>query len=423
MPFNAERSGAVSNARLLFQLNAHLTTTITKVASSASHLHLPQHQHRHYPMPRLSYRRPIENTLRKTQAQAQITVAKRLTDWKKDLDAEETRETKRNNTNFGRHENFPPTYIHAPHPEGRSRQEPTFRFYESVPPTYISPQHPARVFPVQSIRAPAPDPLPKPETWAKESKKYEVLSSRQQVRHDKYQKVLAECKKGDRAKPRSLNYPWRFLDYPAAQAKSKWVRTFEVDIRKVHVKAPKVLKSEKRTHKDRSDKAAQRTGKDIGWLRAEGRLPLPTDNKKRLFSLKPPDKVPIQRKENFSLEQTIQTLRQDLLQAEQRETRTRGASAIQTRNFSHTAKTANMSDDAYAKFLEGANDTGATAQETKSYKTKSVNTNVPKALESVEEYYTSDADEPFEPVSLEYEGRDVDAGKPYSLLLMLVFGG
>lgn len=116
-------------------------------------------------------------------------------------------------------------------------------------------------------------------------------------------------------------------------------------------------------------------------------------------------------KQRRSLEQTIQTLRRDLLQAEQRET--------QTRNFSHSANTANMSDDAYAKFLEGANDTGATTQESKSYKTKSVNTSVPKALESVEEYYTSDADEPFEPVSLAYEGRDISAGKAYSPLPFL----
>jgi hypothetical protein len=417
VPFDAERSGAVSEARLLFQLDAHLTTTITKVASSASHLHLSQHQHRHYPMPRLSYR-PIENTLRKTQAQPQITVAKRLTDWKKYLNAGET---KRNNTSFGLHESLPPTHSHSPHPEGKSRREPTFRFYESVPPTYIGLQHSARIFPEQSIRAPAPDPLPKPETGAKASKEYEVLTSRQKVRHDKYQKVVAKREKRDGAKQRSFNYPWRFLEYPAAQVKSTWAPTFEVDTREVYVKAPGVLKSEKRTEKDQSDTAAQRTGKDIGWLRAEGQLPLPTEKKRRLFSLRP-DKVPIKRKENLSLEQTIETLRQDLLHAEQREPRTRGASATQTRNFSHSANTANMSDDAYAKFLEGANDTGATAQETKSYKTKSVNTNVPKALESVEEYYTSDADEPFEPVSLEYEGRDVDAGKPYSLSLIIVFG-
>jgi hypothetical protein len=79
-----------------------------------------------------------------------------------------------------------------------------------------------------------------------------------------------------------------------------------------------------------------------------------------------------------------------------------------------------MSDDAYSKFLEGANDTGATAQESKSYKTKSVNTNVPKALERLEEYYTSDADEPFEPVSLEFEGSDVSAGEATSISVSIL---
>jgi hypothetical protein len=41
-----------------------------------------------------------------------------------------------------------------------------------------------------------------------------------------------------------------------------------------------------------------------------------------------------------------------------------------------------------------------------------VNTEVPKALEEIEEYYVSDADEPFEPVSLKFDGDSVpSAGK------------
>jgi len=69
-----------------------------------------------------------------------------------------------------------------------------------------------------------------------------------------------------------------------------------------------------------------------------------------------------------------------------------------------------MSSDAdYASFLDKANqDTGsknASTQSKKAVGTKSVNTAVPKALEQVQEYYTSDADEPFEPVSLAYEGE------------------
>jgi hypothetical protein len=74
-----------------------------------------------------------------------------------------------------------------------------------------------------------------------------------------------------------------------------------------------------------------------------------------------------------------------------------------------------MSDADYEAFLNKANqDMGgneATAQSKKSYGTKSVNTAVPKALESVQEYYTSDADEPFEPVALEFEKDELSAGK------------
>ncbi|KAJ4369092.1 hypothetical protein N0V83_006175 [Neocucurbitaria cava] len=80
-----------------------------------------------------------------------------------------------------------------------------------------------------------------------------------------------------------------------------------------------------------------------------------------------------------------------------------------------------MSSDAdYASFLDKANqDTGGVEQQNsskKSYSTKSVDTAVPKALEQVEEYYTSDADEPFEPVALKFEGSSVSAGDLKKLL-------
>ncbi|KAH7122245.1 hypothetical protein B0J11DRAFT_531013 [Dendryphion nanum] len=78
------------------------------------------------------------------------------------------------------------------------------------------------------------------------------------------------------------------------------------------------------------------------------------------------------------------------------------------------------SDQDYASFLDKANqDTGAsaTAQSSKKFSTKSVNTAVPQGLEEVEEYYTSDADEPFEPVSLSYSGSaEIDAGELKKLL-------
>ncbi|KAF1935951.1 hypothetical protein EJ02DRAFT_448321 [Clathrospora elynae] len=71
-----------------------------------------------------------------------------------------------------------------------------------------------------------------------------------------------------------------------------------------------------------------------------------------------------------------------------------------------------MSSDAdYASFLDKANqETGSVeASSKKSYGTTSVNTEVPKALEQVEEYYTSDADEPFEPVALKFEKGSLSA--------------
>jgi hypothetical protein len=77
-----------------------------------------------------------------------------------------------------------------------------------------------------------------------------------------------------------------------------------------------------------------------------------------------------------------------------------------------------MSSDAdYASFLDKANqDTGSVQQQSsssrKSYGTKSVDTAVPQALEKVEEYYVSDADEPFEPVALKYDGSSISAGTP-----------
>ncbi|KAF1835756.1 hypothetical protein BDW02DRAFT_567660 [Decorospora gaudefroyi] len=74
-----------------------------------------------------------------------------------------------------------------------------------------------------------------------------------------------------------------------------------------------------------------------------------------------------------------------------------------------------MSSDAdYASFLDKANQ-DVSAAESRDVSTKqklgtsSVNTGVPKALEQVEEYYVSDADEPFEPVALKFDGSSVSA--------------
>lgn len=72
-----------------------------------------------------------------------------------------------------------------------------------------------------------------------------------------------------------------------------------------------------------------------------------------------------------------------------------------------------MSDEDYASFLDKANQDsgGASAQSSKSYGTKSVNTSVPSALQQVDQVYVSDADELFEPVSLKFEGESISAGK------------
>lgn len=68
------------------------------------------------------------------------------------------------------------------------------------------------------------------------------------------------------------------------------------------------------------------------------------------------------------------------------------------------------SDDAYSAFLEQANqDTGAgrTSTQSSSATAKAIDTDVPVLLQKVEQYYTSEADEPFEPVSLSWSGSNM----------------
>ena len=70
------------------------------------------------------------------------------------------------------------------------------------------------------------------------------------------------------------------------------------------------------------------------------------------------------------------------------------------------------SDEAYSSFLDQANqDTGASKAKgstgSSSVGTKAVDTDVPATLQSIEQYYTSDADEPFEPVSLRWTGPNM----------------
>ncbi|KAI4142277.1 MAG: hypothetical protein L6R39_005006 [Caloplaca ligustica] len=78
------------------------------------------------------------------------------------------------------------------------------------------------------------------------------------------------------------------------------------------------------------------------------------------------------------------------------------------------------SDDAYSSFLDQANqDTGASKVSSKSdtATTKAVNTEVPVGLQNVEQYYTSEADEPFEPVSLQWDGNNMPSENQFADLI------
>ena len=77
-----------------------------------------------------------------------------------------------------------------------------------------------------------------------------------------------------------------------------------------------------------------------------------------------------------------------------------------------------MSDEAYSSFLDQANqDSGAsktrTQSKSKKMSTKAVDTEVPAALQNVEVDYTSESDEPFEPVSLKWEGKNMPSESSY----------
>ena len=76
-----------------------------------------------------------------------------------------------------------------------------------------------------------------------------------------------------------------------------------------------------------------------------------------------------------------------------------------------------MADDkAYEDFLNRASEGAGGVQakdSAKTYKTRAVNAAVPQALEGVEAYYVSEADEPFEVVSLGFGGGEVGAGMFY----------
>ena len=79
------------------------------------------------------------------------------------------------------------------------------------------------------------------------------------------------------------------------------------------------------------------------------------------------------------------------------------------------------SDDAYGSFLEQANqDTGASkgSATSRGASTQSVNTDVPHGLQSVEQYYSSEVDEPFEPVSLQWGGSNMPSERTSDKMLL-----
>ena len=69
-----------------------------------------------------------------------------------------------------------------------------------------------------------------------------------------------------------------------------------------------------------------------------------------------------------------------------------------------------MSDEVYSSFLDQANqDTGATrgsaSNSSRQISAKAADAEVPAILQKVDKYYVSESDEPFEPVSLKWNGK------------------
>jgi len=78
------------------------------------------------------------------------------------------------------------------------------------------------------------------------------------------------------------------------------------------------------------------------------------------------------------------------------------------------------SDEAYGSFLDQANqDTGASkaSSQSKSASTKAVDTEIPDDLKKIEVYYTSETDEPFEPVSLKWSGKSLPSENEFADLV------
>ena len=86
----------------------------------------------------------------------------------------------------------------------------------------------------------------------------------------------------------------------------------------------------------------------------------------------------------------------------------------------HFHKTIDMSsDEVYGSFLDQANQSTSNKAKTssssksKTVSTKAVDTEVPAPLQSIDAFYTSDADEKFEPVSLQWESGNMPSESQY----------
>ncbi|KAI4215768.1 MAG: hypothetical protein LQ351_001755 [Letrouitia transgressa] len=77
------------------------------------------------------------------------------------------------------------------------------------------------------------------------------------------------------------------------------------------------------------------------------------------------------------------------------------------------------SDDAYSAFLDKANqDSGGSERFTESQSSlRATSTEVPKQLQQVEKYFSSETDEPFEPVSFKWEGKDLPSESEFQDLV------
>ncbi|MCJ1418985.1 hypothetical protein MMC32_005336 [Xylographa parallela] len=78
------------------------------------------------------------------------------------------------------------------------------------------------------------------------------------------------------------------------------------------------------------------------------------------------------------------------------------------------------SDEAYSAFLDQANqDTGASDASTQSShpQLKATDTDIPATLQNIDQTYTSEADEPFEPVSLKWTGRSMPSENDFAGLI------